>query len=1069
MQKFRLFVPSIRNFKKFMLIMKLFTLILFISLATASAKTSYSQSAKFTLNLERVTVGELFDRIERSSEFIFVYYDNIIDLNRELSVNANNETVEEILEKAFKSSGNTFKVFDRQIVIAKKESSAADLEAILTQQQQKKQLSGTIKDSKGLSLPGVSIIVKGTTTGTITDTNGQFIFDVPTDAQTLVFSFMGMKTQEISVAGKRTFSVVLQEETIGLDEVVAIGYGVQKKASLTGAISSLKSEDLLKQPVANTTQLLIGTVPGLFTKQSSGIPGDDGTVLNIRGFSNSPLVLIDGLEGDFSDIDPNDIESISILKDASAAVYGARAGNGVILVTTKRGSEKAPRITYNGNFSFTQPTFLPDRVGAAKWAELLNETGLDVNQYLPNYVVYDKVNNKLTNSKDGSLFNGYNWSKEIMRDWTPQQQHNLSVTGGNQNTKYFISGGFTDQASNFKSGDYNFNRYNIRSNLDVKINDNLGISIDFSYQTQILDKAAFTLAGMYNNLPTAKPVYPVVHENDPSRASYPGFLGSPYSQTFKEFSGSTLTRINVIQSAIEVKYSFPMIKGLAAKARITFEETFGWDKNISKPYTIWEYDPTASTTEGEWINRGIMGNPGSVKVNTDRSSNILPLVSLEYEKKISDHSLKAMIAGESRKYQSADLMGKRINLISFEAPYLRYASQIGIENDEIADEKARTGIIGRINYDYKGKYLLELAMRADASAEYPKEGRWGFFPSISAGWRISEESFIQDNFKAVDNLKLRASYGVLGYDAASSFAYLTGYLVEPEYYVFGNTPAPIISSTGLSNPNITWEKMTLYNIGLDGKLWNGLFGFEFDAFYRLREGILAIPIANIPGTFGSALPLTNMNSRDNRGFEILLSHKNTIGKFFYEISPMISWSRGKYVKWQEDVSTDPEWNAMNIKKGQWDDRVWGYVSDGLFKNEDEIANDPVDQSYNGDDIKNNDVFVGDIIYKDLNNDGKIDWHDQKVIGTSGLPKTMYSLRLNAQYKGFGVDMLFQGGGNYSVSFTGSVAAPFSNESIPLEEHYRYRAIVALDDQGKKYITNTDAKLPPVFQSGLTPK
>lgn len=792
-------------------------------------------------------------------------------------------------------------------------------------------INGTVSDESGQALPGVSVVVKGTTIGVATNIDGKYVLEVPGNATTIAFSFIGMKNQEEQISGRTTINVVLAPETIGLEEVVAVGYGVQKKATLTGSVGNIKSEELLRRPAANTTDLLTGTISGLITRQSSGIPGGDGTTLNIRGFSSSPLVIIDGIEGTLGQIDPNDIESISVLKDASAAIYGARAGNGVILVTTKRGTEMESRISYHGTVSFTQPTFLPDRVSADKWAEMLNETGLDVNLYTPAHVKYDKTTNTLNNTADGSIYKGYDWSETLMRDWTPQHQHNLSATGGSKNVKYFISAGFTDQESNFKSGDYDFNRYNIRSNVDAKINNNLSVSVDFSYRTQILDKANFTLEDMYNSLETAKPVYPVIHENDPTRATYSGFLQrSPYAQTFKDFSGSIRNRTNVIQGAFELKYSFPMIKGLAAKARFTYEEVFGWDKTISKPFDVWEYNQLAAGTPNEWIKRGTQ-NTNRLSVTSDRSTDLLPLVSLEYERKFSDHSLKGIIIGETRTFNSTSLSGSRKDLLSYEAPYLRYASQSGIDNNENANEVARTGIIGRINYDYKGKYILEVAMRADASAEYPEKGRWGFFPSISGGWRISEEPFIKNNFKAVDNLKLRASYGVLGYDAVSSFAYLTGYLVSASSYLFGTTPAPIISSAGLPNPDITWETMTLYNVGLDGNFRKGLLGFEVDVFYRLREDILATPEEQVPSTFGATLPQTNLNKRDNRGVEISLIHKNNIGKFTYEISPMISWSRGKFVSLQEEISaTDPEWNARYVNEGQWDDRFWAYEGDGFL-------------------------------------------------------------------------------------------------------------------------------------------
>ncbi len=948
---------------------------------------------------------------------------------------------------------------------------AAILMVVTTWAQQS--ITGTVVDEGGEPLPGVAIVVQGAANGTVTNVDGNFTLTAPADG-ILEFSFVGMKSISEPVNGRSTINVTLQPDAIGLEEVVAIGYGVQKKATLTGAIGNVKGEELLQRPVANTTELLQGQVAGLVTRQASGLPGADGTTLSIRGFG-SPLILIDGIEGNLAQIDPNDIESVSVLKDASASVYGARAGNGVVLVTTKRGSAKKTQITYHGSVSFTQPTYLVKHVDATKWAEMLNESGLNSDDYSPAHIRWDAESKTLNNIVTGEQFYGHDWSEGIYRNWTPQQQHNISAGGGSEKVKYFISAGFTDQESDFKAGDYDFNRYNIRSNIDASITKNLSATVDFSYRITNLDKANFTIDDMYNSLQTAKPVYPFVHENDPERATYSGFLQrSPYSQTFKDFSGSINNRDNVIQGAIELKYKFPMVKGLSAKARLTYEDAFAWDKTISKPFDVWEYDQVADS-EGKdpWVKRGTQ-NTNNLSVFSSRASVLLPLFSVDYENSFGNHNVKGTLISETRTYKFTSLTGTRKDVLSFEAPYLRYASEEGKDNSEGTGESARSSIIGRVNYDYLGKYLFEFAMRADASAEYPPETRWGYFPSFSAGWRISEESFIKDNFSSVNNLKLRGSYGVLGNDAVSSFDYLTGYTISTNYYIFGTTPVPIINSAGLANPNITWETMKISNIGLDGTLWDGLLGFEIDAFYRLRENILAQPTEQVPSTFGASLPLTNLNKRDNRGIEITLTHLNKIGNVSYDISPMFSWARGKFVELDEDVlpttgDLDAEtlefnklWNARYVNEGQWDDRQWGYISDGFFMNQDEITNYTINQDQND----NKTIKVGDIKYKDINGDNYIDWRDQQVIGKSGLPKMMYSLDMGANWKGLGLRMLWVGGLDYVVTFSGSAASPFSNESIPLVEHYDNRAILGTDAEGKQYITNPDDfKLPPVNMAG----
>lgn len=945
-------------------------------------------------------------------------------------------------------------------------------------------ITGTVVDEAGEPLPGVAVVIQGTTAGTVTNIDGEYTISAPGDA-TLQFSFVGMTTISEPVDNRSNIDITMQVDAIGLEEVVAVGYGVQKKATLTGSVGNVKAEELLQRPVANTTELLQGQVAGLRTRQSSGLPGADGTTINIRGYGNNPLILVDGIERSFAQLDPNDIESVSVLKDAAASVYGARAGNGVILVTTKRGTQKPSQITYHGNVSFAQPTFLPDIVEAPKWAELMYEAGLNPDDYSPAHLEYDPENKKIINTLDNSDFLGYDWAEALYRDWTPQQQHNISAQGGSNNIRYFISAGFTDQESNFTSGDYDFNRYNLRSNIDADVTDDLTVSLDFAYRSSLLDKANFDPSAMYNSLQTAKPVFPYEHEADPSRGASSGFLQrSPYHQIIKDFSGFQENRNKVLQGAMQLKYKVPFIDGMVATARLNYDEGMTWQKRVSKPYEVWEYDPIAAQEGGDpWVRWGTQ-NANNMKVFSSRSTEILSLVSLDYNKTFGDHHLKGVLVGESKTYKWTSVQGTRKDILSFEAPYLIYASEEGKDNAENLQTngnvgttaRARTSVIGRVNYDYQGKYLLEVAMRADASAEYPPEGRWGYFPSVSAGWRISEESFIKDNFSAVNNLKLRGSYGVLGNDAVSSFDYLAGYLISTNYYVFGSTPAPVISSAGLPNPNITWETMKMSNIGLDGNFWEGILGFELDLFYRLREDILAQPTEQIPSTFGASLPRTNLNKRDNRGFELTLTHMNQIGDFSYDIAPMISWSRGKYVELDEDVlpetgDLDPEtlefnklWNARYVNEGQWDDRQWGYVVDGFFMNQGEIDNHQIDQDQAG----NSTLKVGDFMYKDLNGDDYIDWRDQAIIGKNGLPNTMYSLDMGASWKGISLRMLWQGGQGYNVAIGGSARAPFSNESIPLDYHYEYRAIVEQDASGMDFISNPDDfKLPPVTQDGAT--
>lgn len=1056
---------------------QLVLLTLFASLVSAAEiKGQEALERRISIDAVDEEIGSVLEEIEEQAFVTFSYRTRTIRDSAKTTLHVTDEPLGNVLKQLFDGSVK-IEVRDNEILIKPRPIPAVpgvipDEDKVVAARMR---VSGVVRDETGQSLPGVNVVEKETVNGTTTDVDGRFSLEVEGEKSVLVFSFIGYQTFEVLVGSQTAVTVTLQPDIQSLDEVVVVGYGEQKKATLTGSVASISSESLTQRPSANTTELLQGQVAGLVTRQSSGLPGADGTTLNIRGFGN-PLIIVDGIQTGLAQVDPNDIESISVLKDASAAVYGARAGNGVILVTTKRGAEKPSEISYNGSVSFTQPTFLAEMVNARQWAEMLDEAGLNPEDYSPAYISYDPNTKRLINDVDGSDFQGYNWAKALYRNWTPQHQHNLSASGGNKKTRYFVSAGITSQESNFKSGDYDFSRYNIRSNIDASVTDDLSVSVDFAYYSTLLDKANFDVSDVFNLVNSSRPVYPYVHEADPSKAAFSGGARTPYYKTFRDYSGFVENRENVLRGILGLKYSFPMVKGLVAQARLTYEDAFSWDKNVSKPFDVWAYDPIAAANNADpWTRQGIEG-VNTMFVFADRFNKLLPLFSLEYEKTMGNHYIKALVASETWTTHQTTLRGDRKNVLSFEAPYLNYASQEGKDNSESVTKKARTSFVGRVNYDYMAKFLLEVAMRADASAEYPPKGRWGYFPSVSAGWRISEEPFFRDNINGFDNLKLRASHGILGYDAVSSYDYLTGYNITTDYYIFGTTPGPVINSAGLANPDITWETMKISNIGLDGSLWAGKLGFELDVFYRRKEDILAEPITQVPSTFGASLPRTNMNKMDNRGFEISLNHAGKIGNFSYDISPMFSWTRGKYVSIDENIlpitdDMDEEtkefnrlWNARNVREGHWDDRLWGYVNDGFFMTQQEIDEYTIDQDQNG----NQTIRVGDLKYKDLNGDNYIDWRDEQVIAKGGLPNVMYSLNMGAQFKGLSIRMLWQGAADYSVTFTDRAAAPFHSEGIPLKEHYQHRAILGVDSEGNEYIANAgDFKLPPVTQNGRT--
>lgn len=933
---------------------------------------------------------------------------------------------------------------------------------------QQLKITGTVTDESGNPMPGINIQVEGRSIGVISDINGKYSIEIPDRNAVLIFSFIGYDPQRISPEGKTVIDLTMVPSTKALEEVVVIGYGTQKKINLTGSVASIQSEELVKVPAANISEILAGKTPGLMTKQSTGLPGDDATTLSIRGFG-SPLVLVDGVEMSLNRLDPNEIESISILKDAAAAIYGVRAGDGVVLVTTKRGQPGKPTITYHGNMSFQQPTVIPKLVNSWEFAELVREG--QSNYGLP-YTWTEEDIQKFKAGTDPNYPN-QDWYDAIFVNWTPMQSHNISVQGGSEKVKYYMSVGYLDQESLFTSGDWNFQRYNTRSNVDMQITDDLSVSFDLSYNREQRNEPfvensndASLIDDTWLELSSAQPVFSAYLPDPEIGAPYSGFIQrNPLAKTTADFSGFRDDRRETFYGKLSFKYSLPFVKGLSAKGELNFSSYNSYRKDLQKPYDVVTYDYDTET-----YTKVATSGLNKLNENVDKAQKIYPLISLVYDNKFGDHEVNGLLLGEYIDAEDFYISASRIDLLSLNIPYLFAGSSENILNNGSANESGRSSIVGRANYSYKGKYLLEASFRYDGSYKFPKGSRWGFFPSISAGWRISEESFMSEA-KWLDNLKIRLSYSQSGKDAVDPFRFLTGYEIRTgirEKYQFGNALGSIITSTGLPNANITWLDMTTYNAAIDATFLDGFIGLEMDLFYRLRENVFGTPIETYPSTFGAILPQLNINSTDNRGFELMLTHRNRkIRNFNYNVSLNFAVAREKYNKWSEESFDDPDEIRIYQKTGNWTNRWFGYLSDGMFLNQEEIDNHPVDQDQNG----NSTLRPGDIRYKDISGpngkpDAIIDWRDQDEIGYGTFPDMSYGLNLNAEYKGISVSVLLQGASMFNMEIGGNIRAPFSgggDGSIAFDYHYKYRAILSEDQT--RIINPEEAIFPIISTSG----
>jgi len=1051
---------------KFILNMKVSFYFILISVMNVSA-TVYSQDTKINLKLDNTNLIGFFEQLQENTKYDVFYQNEQIPAAIHINADYKNKSITSILNEVLTKTDLDYKILDSYIVISSKMKDGFKARA-------QAMLKGTVTDTEGNPLPGVNILIKGTTTGSLSDFDGNFSIKA-LEGDILEFSYVGMETLEVTIGAQNNIKVQMIDAASELDEVIVVGYGTQKKSSVSGSITSVQAAELVKTPVVNTTELLAGRMAGLITKQTSGTPGNDNTSINIRGFGTA-MVILDGIQisaGEMGRLDPNEIESISVLKDASAAVYGSRAGNGVVLVTTKRGKTGKAKISYSGSTSFQTPTKSRNYVDSWEYATLLRDADLVDSYTQDSGYVLDEINNTYT-SEDVEKFKLGNdpnyvnedWNAAVFKNWTPMTQHNLNVRGGNDKVKYFASIGFLDQESAYKSGDLNFDRYNVRTNLDAQINKNLTFAIDLSYRRENRDSPGTNVSTMYNLLQTAQPVYPA-NLPDADRAAYSGFTTrSPYAATQKKFGGFNDDIREYFNGKMELKYKFNF--GLTANATMNYQTRNTSNKQLRKPFKIWSYDYDSE----DYTDLGTYSARSSITETYNKRIVLLPSFSLEYEKQFGEHNIKALALIETTNTSLEQISAKRFDLISTDIPYLSSGHPETQENDSRAFNGGRKSYVGRINYNYQNKYFLEGTMRADATGErFGAADRWGYFPSVSGAWRISEENFAEQ-FDAMNNLKLRVSYSQTGLDNYTDsngnpeyFRYLSGYEILDAIYLIDDGSGQRIRTTGLANPQVTWLNNNLYNVGLDGSFWNGLLGFELDVFYRETIGRFGLPNETVPTTFGANLPQVNINNTDDRGFDIVINHRNTINDDLnYSISANVGWARSKWTKFSESEFTDPNDIRLKQNEGRYRNRIIGYLSDGMFMTQEEIDNHTVNQDGNLDN-PNSTLRPGDIRYKDRSGDGFIGEEDREDIGYGSTPDISYGLNLKVNYKNFSVSALFQGAGLFNMDITGAARGGFSNQSTPYDYQLKYRWTPDPNNPGQN--TNPDVRLPRISNNGVS--
>lgn len=985
------------------LVMKITTALLLLGALHVSA---HSVSQTITLTAKDQPIRQIFEAIYEQTQFGVIYNDQQINANQKITVVAHQMPLEAFLNEILVPRNLSYRIKEQTIFVQEGvvDKMQGNVSAPVKIAQQT--VGGIVTDEQGQPLGGVTVSVKGTASATTTDEAGKYRLTVSGPESVLVFTIVGYKHMEVAVGAKSTIDVSMDESVSDLDEVVIVGYGAQRRANVTGSVATVKGDVLKRNPSASTVNTLAGRLPGLVMKQTSGQPGLDASRFNIRNFG-AALVIVDGVEQSFNNINPEEIESISVLKDASAAIYGARAGNGVILVTTKRGSTQAPTISVNSLVTGQSFTNFPKPVNAWQYATLYREAQMNAGIPEPQVKFSDEDIEKYRAGTDPQ-YPDTDWMSIIMRSLALQQQHNLSVSGGTDKTKYYAFLNYLGQDGMFKGGNTGYSRYNVRSNLDIEVTPSLTVSLDLSGIKEMVSQSSRPASEVwfwmdfFDSRPTAPAAYP-----DPTKV--PNISPGPYNaiiNTHEDIGEYSKGAKSYYNGALTLNYNVKQVEGLDFRLKLNYYNEGIEQKIWRKQAEIWNYDYETDTYSLHGTSE-----PTQLNQTYDDNQIITGQLSANYHRTFNErHAVDGLLLFEAIDYAGRNFSAFRQHYISTAIDQLFAGGTVDQRSNGSASQSGRKSLVGRINYGFQNKYLAEATVRYDGSPNFPADRRWGFFPSLSLGWRMSEEAFIKDHVSWIDHLKVRGSISQMGYDNVAAYQYLTGFRFSGIYVVDGEE-VPALVTSGLPNPNITWETMTLSNLGVELAVLGGKIYTEADLFRRLREDMLGSRVASLPNTFGASLPSENINSQIARGFELQLGSRGTSGRFRYDISANMSLARSWWKHYDEVVYTDEDEIRIRKRTGQRTDIGFGYKSDGLFTSQEEIDNLPYDM----DGQANSTLSPGDIKLVDLNNDGKIDWRDQTIINNGGTPHIMYGLNMDFQYGNFDLSVLFQGAANYTVT------------------------------------------------------
>jgi len=1021
-----LIFPGRGKLKKLLRIMKLTTVLILVLTMQISA-TVYSQSTKFSMDFRGKTVREVMNLIENQSRFRFFFNEDFKLIDEKVDLNVKDVSVEAILDQMFLNSDISYKVLTNDLIVLTVGQNQNPMPV-----GQGKTVKGKVVDNSGIPLPGVTVYFKGTTGGTITNGDGTFELPANANAKTLVFSFVGLETKEIAVGNQSVFEVTMEESTIRIEEVVAIGYGVQKKESITGAISGVTAEDLERVHSSTVSSALAGKLAGVSFRMPDGRPGSSATI-QIRNMGN-PLYVIDGIQkdaGQFNNISPNDIASITVLKDASAAIYGVRAANGVVVVTTKRGKLGTKNtINVDAYTGWQNWSRFPETVGAYEW--MSGKADAEMNQFGRT----DITASELEKWKAGTdpAYRSFNWYDFIIQPNSPQTSINVNTTGGSDKINYYLSVTRLDQNS-VLGREFTFGRTNIQSNIDAKITDRLKVGVQINGRVETRDNPGVPGGddywaprfALFRNRPTERPFA----NDNPAYINNIGHMAENWGLLTKKNSGYWTEDWRVLQTNFIGEYETP-IKGLTAKGTYSYYIADRLMNGHEYTYDAYSYFPETDEYRVTFANLNPWRERGTRKIFETVLQG-----QLNYRKEIGKHSLAATFVSERIDRRELDVWVHSVPKTNA-LPILQFADMDTYNDSDF--EQARIGYIGRFNYNYANKYYLEVSGREDAAWKFASDKRWGFFPSMSAGWRITEEKFAKNWLGSSSlDVKLRGSYGELGDDdvGIGAFDYISGYNYGASTQVIDGTVVKGSRDRGVPITSISWFVSRITDIGADYSLLGGKLNGSVDYFYRKRTGLPANKYdVLVPSEIGYSLPRENLNSDAVMGAETVIVYDGKIGELTYSIGGNISYARNKFLDSYKPRFSNSWNNYRTSSENRWTGIYWGYEVVGQFKSIDEINN----YTINNDGQGNKTMLPGDLMYKDVNGDGLIDGYDERPIGfpRDRNPALNFGINLNLQYKGFDFKADFSGGSMYSYNQNWEMRNPYQNTGNLLKEFYENR-------------------------------